>query len=151
MTPLRLDRILAPTDLSPPAEAAVQYAHALAERFDAELHVLHVATDLDELARLHGATGVIDSSAGADAYDQWLAALLGEAGGLRRVEAVRINTDVGGAICHYARAEAIDLIVMATHGRTGLTHLLLGSITERVLREAPCPLLTLRSGAAPSS
>jgi nucleotide-binding universal stress UspA family protein len=145
MAPFRLDKILAPTDLSSRAETAVQYAHALAERFGAELHVLHVAADLDEAARLHGATGVLDTSTGADDYDRWLAALLGEPGTVRRVEAVRIGTDPADTICHYARAEAIDLIVMATHGRTGLMHLFLGSVAERVLRDAPCPLLTLRS------
>jgi nucleotide-binding universal stress UspA family protein len=147
MTPLRLDKILAPTDLSPRAEAAVQYAHALAERFGAELHVLHVTADLTEMARLHGATGVIDTSATADDYDQWLAGLLGEAGPVRRVEAVRINADVAGTIGRYAQAEAIDLIVMATHGRTGLTQLLLGSVAEQVLRSAPCPVLTIRGGS----
>src|SRR5260370_215433 len=144
MTAFRLEKILAPTDLSPPAEAAVRYAHMLAEKFGAELHVLHVAADLDEAARLRGATGVLEAGAGADAYDQWLAALLGEPGTVRRVEAVRIGTDVGATICKYAGAQSIDLIVMATHGRTGLTHLLMGSIAEQVLRAAPCPLLTMR-------
>jgi universal stress protein A len=144
MTAFRLEKILAPTDLSPPAEAAVRYAHMLAEKFAAELHVLHVAADLDEAARLHGATGVLDVGAGADAYDQWLAALLGEPGTVRRVEAVRIGSDVADTICKYASSQAIDLIVMATHGRTGLTHLLMGSIAESVLRAAPCPLLTMR-------
>ena len=144
MTAFRLDKILAPTDLSPSAEAAVRYAHGLAERFGAELHVLHMAADLTEAARLHGATGVVDSSPGADEYDRWLAALLGEAGAVRRVEVVRIGTDVAAAICQYAQSEGIDLIVMATHGRTGLTHLLMGSVAEHVLRAAPCPLLTIR-------
>ncbi len=99
------------------------------------------------MARLHGATGIIDASATADDYDQWLAGLLGEAGAVRRVEAVRINADVAGTICRYAQTEAIDLIVMATHGRTGLTHLLMGSVAEQTLRTAPCPLLTIRSTA----
>lgn len=148
MTAVRLDKILAPTDLSPRAEAAVQYAHGLAERFGAELHVLHIAADLTEAARLHGATGIVDTSASADDYDRWLAALLGEAGSVRRVEAVRIGSDVADAICRYAQSEAIDLIVMATHGRTGLTHLLMGSVAEQVLRSAPCPVLTIR-GSTP--
>jgi universal stress protein A len=148
MTAFRLEKILAPTDLSPPAEATVRYAHMLAEKFGAELHVLHVSADLEEAARLHGATGVLDAGAGADAYDGWLAALLGEAGTVRRVEAVRIGTDVSGIICHYASSLEMDLIVMATHGRTGLTHLLMGSIAEQVLRAAPCPLLTMRPSGA---
>src|SRR5947209_19797275 len=106
MTAVRLDKILAPTDLSARAEAAVQYAHGLAERFGAELHVLHIAADLTEAARLHGATGVVDTSPSADDYDRWLAALLGEAGSVRRVEAVRIGSDVAGTICRYAQNEA---------------------------------------------
>src|SRR6516162_2701671 len=130
MTPLRLNKILAPTDLSRPAESAVGYAHALAERFGAELHVLHVAADLTEAARLHGATGIVEPSSEADDYDRWLAALLGEPGNVRRVETVLIGTDVAGAVCKYAQSTAIDLIIMATHGRTGLTHVLMGSVAE---------------------
>src|SRR6516162_8316795 len=107
MTPLRLNKILAPTDLSRPAEAAVGYAHALAERFGAELHVLHVAANLTEAARLHGATGIVDTSADADDYDRWLAALLGEAGNVRRVEVVLIGSDVAAKICQYAQEQAI--------------------------------------------
>lgn len=147
MTAFRLEKILAPTDLSPPAEAAVRYAHVLAEKFGAELHVLHVTANLEEAARLHGATGVLEAGANADAYDGWLAALLGEAGTVRRVEAVRIGTDVSGIICHYASSLEMNLIVMATHGRTGLLHLLMGSVTEQVFRAAPCPLLTIRPAA----
>jgi nucleotide-binding universal stress UspA family protein len=139
----RLERILAPTDLSPFAERAVAYAHGLAEKFGAELHVLHVAADLTEAAKLHGATGVVEP-AGQDDYDRWLAGLLGEAGNVRRVEAVRIGGDVADTIDRYAREQAIDLIVLATHGRTGLSHLLLGSVAESVLRAAPCPVLILR-------
>jgi universal stress protein A len=139
----RLDRILAPTDLSPFAERAVAYAHGLAEKFGAELHVLHVAADLTEAAKLHGATGVVEP-AGQDEYDRWLAGLLGEAGNVRRVEAVRIGGDVAETIDKYARELDIDLIVLATHGRTGLSHLLMGSVAESVLRAAPCPVLVLR-------
>jgi nucleotide-binding universal stress UspA family protein len=47
-------------------------------------------------------------------------------------------------ICKYCKEEKIDLIVLATHGRTGLAHLLLGSVTERVVRSSPCPVLTVR-------
>lgn len=143
MPPLKLDRILAPTDLSPFAERAVSYAHSLAEKFGAELHVLHVAGDLTEAARLHGTTGVNEPT-GDDDHDRWLAALLGEPGTVRRIEAVRIGTDVADTICQYARSQGADMIVLATHGRTGLSHLLMGSVAESVLRAAPCPVLVLR-------
>lgn len=134
------DRILAPTDLSPFAEKAVQYAHRLAEDLGAELHVLHVAQDVTELTKLMPATGVIDPDDLADDYHRWLAALVGERGNVRRVEAVRIGADVAESVRHYADQNAVDLIVLATHGRTGLLHLLTGSVAEKMLRvrRAPC-------------
>ena len=58
--------------------------------------------------------------------------------------AVRWDSPVEG-IVDYAREAAIDLIVIATHGRTGLSHVLLGSVAERIVREASCPVLTIRS------
>jgi nucleotide-binding universal stress UspA family protein len=56
------------------------------------------------------------------------------------------------AICDFARTQNIDLIVMGTHGRGGMAHLLLGSVAERVVRTAPCPVLTVRTAtvAAPA-
>jgi nucleotide-binding universal stress UspA family protein len=86
----------------------------------------------------------VDPAAPPDEQTQWLAGLLGERGSIRRVEAVRVGSDVARAIVQYAVKQSIDLIVMATHGRTGLSHLLLGSVTESVLHEAPCPILVLR-------
>jgi len=142
--PLRWERILVPTDFSPFANGAVGYAHALAEKVNAELHVLHVVRDIGEAVAEHGAVGTLDPAGSQDEADQWLASLLGEAGTVRRVEALRVGDDVAATVVKYAKAHGIDLIVMATHGRTGLTHLLAGSVTEKVLRHAPCPLLAIR-------
>src|SRR5439155_8449112 len=111
------NRILAPTDLSPFAERAVRYAHRLAETLGAELHVLHVARDAAELAAQMPVTGVVDPANLADDYHRWLAALLGERGTVRRVEAVRVGADVAETIRQYAASQEADLIVMATHGR----------------------------------
>src|SRR5439155_7910235 len=91
----------------------------------------------------YAVTGVIDPSRG-DEYSRWAAELVGETGDVKRVEAVQINADIPEAIVRYARNNAIDLIVMATHGRTGLTHVLMGSVAEKVVRAAPCAVLTLR-------
>ena len=143
MKPPAWQRLLAPTDRSPFAEAAVTYARALAARTGAELHVLRVTDDLDQAVAEHGVTGPIDMD-NPDDHDRWLAALVGETGDVRRVEAVRVGDDVAAAIVRYATSNDIDLIVMATHGRSGLTNLLMGSIAESVLRAAPCPVLTLR-------
>jgi nucleotide-binding universal stress UspA family protein len=138
------NRILAPTDLSPTAERAVRYAHTLAEALGSELHVLHVAQDAAELSVYVPATGVVDPDNLSDDYHRWLATLLGERGTIRRVEAVRIGADVAETIRAYAEQQEIDLVVMGTHGRTGLLHLLAGSVAEKMLRVSPCPVLTIR-------
>jgi nucleotide-binding universal stress UspA family protein len=137
----RCERILVPTDLSALADRAVKYAHGLAEKCNAELHVLHVTANLDELAQ--GMGGVVEP-AGSDGGDRWLGELLGEKGNIRRVEAVRLGGDPAEAIVQYAKKHAVDLIVMASHGRTGLRHLLFGSVAEQLLRTAPCPVLVIR-------
>ena len=137
-------RILAPTDFSRFAESAVEYAHGLAERLGAELHVLHVGKNLDEVVAEYGAQGTVGPLNTQDDYDRWLASLLGERGTVRRVEAVRVGPDVAQAIAHYAEKQTIDLIVIASHGRGGLAHLLMGSVAEQVLRRAACPVLVIR-------
>ena len=144
MEPLKWERILVPTDLSPIARKAVEYAHALAEKVNAELHVLHVVKNVNDLAKEQGATGLLEPGAGQDAYDEWLGALLGESGSVRRIETMRLGHHADEVIVDYAKKQGIGLIVMATHGRTGLTHLLMGSVTEKVLRAAPCPVLAIR-------
>jgi universal stress protein A len=144
MAQFRWRRILAPTDGSRFSERAVAYAHDLAKQAGAELHVLRVTDDTDRAVEQFAVTGVIDPARQDDDYHRWVAALVGETGDVRRVESVRIATDVPEAILRYAQHNAIDLIVLATHGRTGLTHLLMGSVAEQVVRAAPCPVLTLR-------
>jgi nucleotide-binding universal stress UspA family protein len=74
-----------------------------------------------------------------------LAQLLGDPGGVHRVEVVRVRPDVPAAILEYAFDEKIDLVVMSSHGRSGLTEMLFGSVAERVSRGAPCPVLIVRA------
>lgn len=61
--------------------------------------------------------------------------------------AVIASTSAADGICDHAEKEGVDMIVVSTHGRTGLSHLLIGSVAEKVVRHAPCPVLTLRSRA----
>ena len=136
-------RILAATDFSPLGNRAVTEGHVLAETFGAELHVLHVVDSADGAAT-HGVSGIVDP---ADGETGWLGELLGETGNLRRVDAVQIGKDVADKIVNYAQRHEIDLIVVASHGRTGLAQLLLGSVAEKVVRFAPCPVLVLRTPA----
>jgi len=145
------NRILAPTDLSPCAEKAVHYAHRLAETLGSELHVLHVVHDAGELSAFVPATGIVDPENLSDDYHRWLAKLLGERGTVRRVEAVRIGKDVAETIRQYAEKQEVDLVVMATHGHTGLMHLLLGGVAEKMLRVSPCPVLVIRPCSGPTT
>ena len=144
----RITRILVPTDFSTTADAALDYAYVLAERFGAPIELLHVLDD----------PFVADGMA-AEAYISEApvlrSAMLREAQErLRHRAATRegvphIDTEVlfgNGArtIAEYAAERGVDLIVMGTHGRTGFAHLLLGSVAERLVRTAPCPVLTVR-------
>jgi universal stress protein A len=144
MSEFKLARILAPTDRSPTSQKAVAYAQNLAKRFGAELHVVRVIADEEKALHEFAVTGIIDKSDPQDDQSRWLAELVGDAGDVRRIENVQIGKDIPEGIVRYAKHNDIDLIVMATHGRTGLTHLLMGSVAEKVVRSAPCPVLTLR-------
>jgi nucleotide-binding universal stress UspA family protein len=136
-------KVLATTDFSKHSHSAVAYAHGLAEMVGAELHVLHVVDDTTGLALHFGRTGAFDPQEACASTD-WLKELLGVQGTVRRIEAVRMGPSVAETIVEYARANAIDLIVMASHGRTGLSYLWLGSNTDKVIRSSPCPVLVLR-------
>lgn len=143
MNEFQMAKILAPTDQSAFSQQAIAYARMLARRNQAELHVLRVLSDTDKAIAQIPVTGVIDASQPQDEQDRWLAELVGDTGDVRRVESVHIAKDIPEAIVRYARNNQVDLIVMATHGRTGLLHLVMGSVAEKVVRTAPCPVLTL--------
>jgi nucleotide-binding universal stress UspA family protein len=136
------DRILVPTDGSDPAAAAGDAAIALAEQFDAQLHVLHVL-ELGELP-----PGVEDEGADEFAHrgEEATKALTDRASevGLESTAAV-IDGDkqTHAAIVEYAEDNDIDCIVMGTSGRSGLDRLVLGSVTERTLRESSVPVWTV--------
>jgi len=148
---LTIRSILAPTDISEHSHASLRYAVGLAERFEATLHLLHVLPDLIPTGpdvmltpalppEYYTETEAVSRSALKTALDpSW--------GTVSALEtSVRWGEPVEGII-GYAREHAIDLIVIATHGRHGLSHVLLGSAAERIVREAPCPVLTIREPA----
>lgn len=134
-----LARILVPTDFSPPSDAALAYARVLCAAFGASLHLLHVATE--RVLPPH-ATG--DADAGAAALREIQRRL--NADDRRRGVLGRVieGPDPAAEIARYAGTTGSDLIVMGTHGRGGLAHLLIGSVAEKVVRTAPCPVLTVR-------
>jgi universal stress protein A len=145
---IEIRKILAPTDFSPHAAKAVRYACGLAERLESELHLLHVLAEVVPSGPDPLLTPVLPPEFFRETEEQSrvaLARLLEPTWGRPRAieAAVRWDSPVEGII-EYARDQAIDLIVIATHGRTGLSHVLLGSVAERIVREAPCPVLTIR-------
>lgn len=132
-------RILVPTDFSVPSAAALDYARTLAARFGASLHVLHVLEN-DFLRPM-----VADPRAAETAALRQLGELLTVEERQRgAVTAVLRSDAVAEEIVDYARSNGVDLIVIGSHGRTGLAHLLQGSVAERVVRTAPCMVLTSR-------
>ena len=145
MTP-DIKTILVPVDFSSNAARALEYAHTLATRFGASLHVIHVC----EVPSL--ATGSMDAY--AIAYSNWSQQLGDEAERellkvLPKLAGVTVTTEVlfgnpARAIVTDATNRGVDLIVMGTHGRGPLMHALMGNVAERVVRTAPCPVLTVR-------
>jgi nucleotide-binding universal stress UspA family protein len=118
--------ILAATDFSAQSQRAFEAALALAEIFGAELHVLHVVSGAakQKLAQEH------------------LDGLGKEIGVIEIVRAIAVG-HAASEIVKYAEREKIDLIVLGTHGRSGLARVLMGSVAEAVVRTAPCQVLTI--------
>jgi nucleotide-binding universal stress UspA family protein len=148
------NRILVPMDFSAPSDAALDYARTVATRFGASLHLLHVAED--PYRAVYSAEVFVPEMEGL--RDE----ILGDAIGrlkdrLRSSDETELHAAAeavlgtpAGSIVEYAGAHDIDLIVMGTHGRGGMSHLLMGSVAERVVRTAPCPVLTVREACAKS-
>lgn len=145
---IRMRNILVPLDLSEYAEHALPYARELASTFGASLHLLHVV-DTQWIA-----------SSGAAAFPEYGGELLqrfesdGEKALIKIAETLPESVEVTAAvragpphvqIVQYAREADVDLIVVATHGHSGLKHALIGSVAEKVVQMAPCPVLSIKN------
>lgn len=142
-------RILCPTDFSELSERALSQAVALARRWAAEIVVAHV-----DRPALLPRPGIADLTAPAPdprTFARRVSPLRRFSETVRAagvpVRALRLAGDPGREIVAQARALSADLIVMATHGRAGLERWVLGSVTEKVLGRAPCPVLTVSAAA----
>jgi nucleotide-binding universal stress UspA family protein len=145
---MRALRILCPVDFSDPSRCALHYAGALASRDGAELHVLYVVPEAMPLpvpVLMLAARPAVDVKAGAA---EALAAFVARAALPRQPIAIVREGSPVDAILACAAEIAADLIVLGSHGRDGLGHLLFGSTAERVLHKAPCPTLILPAHAA---
>jgi nucleotide-binding universal stress UspA family protein len=144
-----LKRVLVATDFGEAAEVALNYGRELARAFGARLDVLHVCDSL--AARGIGGDAfvpdytMLQDELEAGAREQ-LAALLNEEDRtvLNATPVLLTSAAPALTITQYAKESGADLIVMGTHGRGAMAHLLMGSVAERVVRIAPCPVLTVR-------
>ena len=144
---IRLQRILLPTDFSDHSAAATKYACELATKFDAELHLLHTL-ELHLSSTPGFAMGITlpqyVNESRADAAKSLASILDPQWSAGRTVVQAVVEGSPKVEIIRYARHYEIDLIVLSTHGRTGLAHVMMGSVAETVVRTAPCPVLTVR-------
>lgn len=141
---INLQRVLVPTDFSEHAQNAVRYGCELASRFDAELHLLHIVemipvmyheglvfTPEAELQLKEHAEAAMNTVPGDDWHDRL------------NISRTTLQGHPLVEIIRFAKEQDIDLLVIGTHGRTGLAHMLLGSNAEKIVRKAPCPVLTV--------
>lgn len=145
---ISIQRVLFATDFSEPARQAQKYALTLAEKFGAELHALHVVPEI-----------ILPAT---DSYAAWT---LPEGGMKAQLEAseLQLQKELGlqaasrhvvmgfpvEEIMKYAADHNIDLLVVGTHGHTGLAHLLMGSVAEKLVRLSTCPVLTVHPKGHP--
>ena len=152
---ITLKHILVPTDFSETSEAAAKYGVALARAFNATLHLLHVEPRRDlqiiverELVVEKYLSDPAAATSPQNAARELLGKILTEQEEKElRAEYVLRASGLGGPyveIVRYAKERTIDLIVMGTHGRGFVAHMLMGSVAEKVVRKAPCPVLTVR-------
>jgi nucleotide-binding universal stress UspA family protein len=141
--------ILVATDFGPASDTALRYGRALAGQFGARLHVLHVAENIIlAVASPYGYPSVpvsLQQDIEAAAVKRTRALLTDEerqAG--QAIAATVTDSSPAAAIVEYAKRHDIDLLVLGTHGRGALSHIFMGSVAERVVRMAPCPVLTVR-------
>ena len=144
-----LKRILTATDFSQPSHVALRYAAAFAKAFSAEVLLCHVLEKPDFISSLPPVAegyfppnlAEIQEKHARVQCEQILADT-----GLSHARVLLLHGSPAHEIAKAAAAENADLIIVGTHGRGAIAHLLLGSVAEKVVRSAPCPVLTVRSG-----
>jgi nucleotide-binding universal stress UspA family protein len=144
-TTLSVKNVLFATDFSASSEAALPYATAICRHFGSTLHIAHVLSDASILMMTGGVDYVSMSTIYEDAHTEArekLDQISGRLQGMPHRNYVR-HGQVWENLAGIVEDEEIDLIVLGTHGRTGLGKLLLGSVAEDILRHAPCPVLTV--------
>jgi universal stress protein A len=141
-------KILVATDFSPPADEAVLRAADLSRRYDAPLTLVYVYQPVTYggVPDAHVIYTPLQMGDLTAAFEQRLLAAknVAEAAGAKSVQTQLLMGPTAGEITDYAAVQQFDLIAIGTHGRTGLSRFFLGSVAEKVVRTAPCPVLAVR-------
>jgi nucleotide-binding universal stress UspA family protein len=137
---IAMKKVLVPIDFAEASDAALIYARNLAKTFGADLHVMHVMENLFLRPMANNPmaieAGIANRLAERITDD--------DRKNLHAIAVMRKSDTPAEEIVRYAEEEKVDLIVMGTHGRVKVAHLLMGSVAEKVVRTAPCPVLTVR-------
>jgi len=141
---ISINTILVPTDFSDHSDKAVQYGVELAQKFGASLHVIHA---YETVPIAYGEAGYVPVETPAEVKQAATEHLnnmeiAGDDGLSVHREVIEGHPFV--EIVRYAKEKSADLIVLGTHGRGAIAHMLLGSVAEKVVRKAPCPVLVVR-------
>lgn len=149
---IAIRRILVPVDFSLPSQNALRYAIEFAKKFEAELLLVHVI-EPPAYAPAFARGGPIEETDEQRRANEWFASELTDQARQEVPDSVRFRTlllkgTASTEIAQCATREEVDLIVMATSGRSGLKDVLVGSTAERVLRRAPCPVMTVHRDQA---
>ena len=135
-----IHKVLVPIDFGEASDEALIYGRHLAKTFSADLHVMHVAENLF-FRPMANNPSAIQTGIGQRLAEQITTE---DRRVLHAVAVMYTSDEPAEEIVQYAEHEQIDLIVMGTHGRQAMAHVLMGSVAEKVVRTAPCPVLTIR-------
>lgn len=146
---INIREIVVATDFSEAADTALDYGRNFARAFSATLHVVHVANDLATSAPVSEMPmdlTKVQAQLDAEANASLDAAITEDDRRTLKVTRVLLTSATPArAILEYAREAAADVIIVGTHGRGGLAEFFLGSVAQKIVRSAPCPVLTVRS------
>jgi universal stress protein A len=143
---IKVSRILAPADFSSGSTVSVEYAAALAHTLHSTVTLFHVYQVPDLMrAIVPGADHAVDAERERALAQDWLENLRVETRKHLNIEmrVVVVHGSSADEIISFSRTGEFDMVVMGTHGRTGLRHVLMGSVAEEVVRRAHCPVLTI--------
>lgn len=143
-------KILYPTDFSEGSSVAVPYVKDLASKYGAKVYVLHVVYDVAKSSGWYLPTVDLESffseihASAEKGLDRFVSETMGSIPGIEKAVVSGLPFE---EIIRYVREKGIDLVVMGTHGRSGIDRVLFGSTAARVVRSAPCPVMTVRMPA----